>query len=64
MNGSVTELGGAFVRRGLERVAELVIARRLGPRITAASPLARAGDALVLVESRHAPGELVIDMRL
>lgn len=37
---SVTELGGAFVqrrldRRGLERVAELMVAGRLDPNITA-----------------------------
>jgi NADPH:quinone reductase-like Zn-dependent oxidoreductase len=56
---SVTELGGAFVRRrldrsGLERVAELMVTGRLDPNITATYPLARAGEALALVESRHA----------
>jgi hypothetical protein len=45
---SVTELGGAFVRRrldrgGLERVAEPMVTGRLDPNITATYPLARAG---------------------
>jgi hypothetical protein len=31
---------------------------------TATYPLARAEEALALVESRHASGKLVIDMRL
>lgn len=66
---SVTELGGEFVRRhldrgGLERVAELMVTGRLDPNITATYPLARAGEALALVESRHAAGKLVIDMNL
>ncbi|GAA1275119.1 NADP-dependent oxidoreductase [Saccharothrix xinjiangensis] len=66
---SVTELGGAPVQRrldrdGLERVAALMVAGRLDPNITATYPLARAGEALALVESRHASGKLVIDMRL
>jgi NADPH:quinone reductase-like Zn-dependent oxidoreductase len=65
----VTELGGAFVRRrldrsGLERVAALMVAGRLDPNIPAAYPLARAGEALALVESHHASGKLVIEMRL
>jgi len=66
---SVTELGGVFVHRsldrsGLERVAELMATGRLDPNITATYPLARAGEALALVESGHASGKLVIDMRL
>jgi NADPH:quinone reductase-like Zn-dependent oxidoreductase len=66
---SVTELGGVFVRRrldrtGLERVAELMVTGRLDPHITATYPLARAEEALALVESRHASGKVVIDMRL
>lgn len=66
---SVTELGGAMVRRRLdrssiERVAELMVAGRLDPHITATYPLARAREALELVESGHAPGKLVLDMRL
>jgi NADPH:quinone reductase-like Zn-dependent oxidoreductase len=68
-DGSVTELGGASVRRrvdrsGLERVAELMATGRLDPNITATYPLARAAEALALVESRHASGKLVLDMRL
>ncbi|WP_246025681.1 zinc-binding dehydrogenase [Saccharopolyspora antimicrobica] len=51
-------------RSGLERVAELMVAGRLDPHITATYPLARAGHALALVESRHAPGKLVTGMRL
>lgn len=66
---SVTELGGAPVRRrldrsGLERVAALMVAGRLDPNITATYPLSRAGEALALVESGHASGKLVIDMAL
>ncbi|MFD5750330.1 NADP-dependent oxidoreductase [Streptomyces sp. NPDC127033] len=66
---SVTELGGATVHRlldrsGLERVAGLMAAGRLDPHITGTYPLARAEEALALVESGHASGKLVIDMRL
>lgn len=66
---SVTELGGALVQRrlnrsGLERVAELMVTGRLDPNITATYPLARADEALELVESRHASGKIVIDMSL
>ncbi|SER72057.1 NADPH:quinone reductase [Lentzea xinjiangensis] len=66
---SVAELGGAEVRRrldraNLERVAELMVAGRLDPHISGAYPLTRAGEALALVESRHASGKLVIDMSL
>ncbi|MEU6826662.1 NADP-dependent oxidoreductase [Streptomyces atriruber] len=66
---SVGELGGTSVhrrldRRGLERVAELMAAGRLDPHITATYPLARAEEALALVESGHASGKIVIDMRL
>lgn len=66
---SVTDLGGASVRRrldrgGLERVAALMVTGRLDPNVTATYPLARAGEALALVESRHASGKLVIDMGL
>jgi NADPH:quinone reductase-like Zn-dependent oxidoreductase len=66
---SVTGLGGAFVRRrldrsGLERVAALMVTGRLDPHITATHPLVRAGDALALVESGHAAGKLVLDMGL
>ncbi|MFD5830706.1 NADP-dependent oxidoreductase [Lentzea sp. NPDC060358] len=66
---SVTELGGVFVRRrldrsGLERVAELMVTGKLDPHITATYPLERAGEALALVESKHATGKLVIDLGL
>ncbi|WP_055698557.1 NADP-dependent oxidoreductase [Streptomyces silaceus] len=66
---SVTELGGAMVHRrldrpSLDRVAELMVTGRLDPHITATYPLARAEEALALVESGHASGKLVIDMRL
>ncbi|MFD9700376.1 NADP-dependent oxidoreductase [Lentzea sp. NPDC059081] len=66
---SVAELGGAYVvrrldRSGLERVAELMVAGVLDPRITATYPLAQAQEALALVESRHATGKLVIDLEL
>jgi len=66
---SVTEFGGVTVHRrldraSLERVAELMATRRLDPHITRTYPLARAQEALALVESRHAAGKLVIDMSL
>ncbi|MGV9297203.1 NADP-dependent oxidoreductase [Amycolatopsis sp. NPDC003676] len=64
---SVTELGGEFVHRrldraSLERVAELMVEGRLDPHITGTYPLARAQEALALVESRHAKGKLVISV--
>ena len=66
---SVTELGGVSVHRrldrsGLERVGALMVTGRLDPNITATYPLARAEEALALVESHHASGKLVIDMSL
>lgn len=66
---SVSELGGAPVRRrldrcGLERVAALMVAGRLDPHITATHPLARADDALAVVESGHATGKVVLDTGL
>ncbi|WP_394618678.1 NADP-dependent oxidoreductase [Lentzea sp. JNUCC 0626] len=66
---SVTELGGEMVRRrldraNLERVAELMTAGRLDPHVTETYPLARAAEALALVESGHATGKLVLDLSL
>ena len=66
---SVTEVGGVAVERrvdraGLERVAELMVAGKLDPHITGTYPLARANEALALVESLHARGKVVIDMGL
>ncbi|SDP94840.1 NADP-dependent oxidoreductase [Lentzea jiangxiensis] len=66
---SVTEVGGVAVERrvdraGLERVAELMVAGKLDPHITGTYPLARADEALALVESLHARGKLVIDLGL
>jgi NADPH:quinone reductase-like Zn-dependent oxidoreductase len=66
---SVTELGGEMVRRrldraNLERVAELMTAGRLDPHITRTYPLARADEALALVESGHSSGKVVIDLSL
>jgi NADPH:quinone reductase-like Zn-dependent oxidoreductase len=66
---AVTELGGAVVHRrldraSLERVADLMVAGKLDPHITRTYPLARAGEALALVESLHAKGKFVIDMSL
>ncbi|MFF2521431.1 zinc-binding dehydrogenase [Streptomyces liangshanensis] len=42
----------------------LMADRRIDPRIPASCPLAWAGEALALVESGHAAGKVVIDMRL
>ncbi|ONI76242.1 NADPH:quinone reductase [Actinosynnema sp. ALI-1.44] len=66
---SVAELGGVPVHRrldraSLERVAELMVTGRLDPHITQTYPLARAQEALAVVESRAATGKLVIDMSL
>ncbi|GAA1671985.1 NADP-dependent oxidoreductase [Kribbella yunnanensis] len=66
---SVSELGGVTVHRrldrdSLERVAELMVTGQLDPNITATYPLDHADEALALVESRHATGKLVIDLRL
>ncbi|GGM88325.1 NADPH:quinone reductase [Lentzea pudingi] len=66
---AVTELGGEMVlrrvdRANLERVAELMTTGRLDPHITRTYPLARADEALALVESGHAPGKLVLDLSL
>ncbi|KOV82115.1 NADP-dependent oxidoreductase [Nocardia sp. NRRL S-836] len=66
---SVAELGGVPVRRrleraGIERVAALMAGGRLDPHVTGVYPLARAQEALALVESRHAVGKVVIDPRL
>ena len=47
-----------------ERVAELMTTGRLDPHITRTYPLARADEALALVESGHASGKLVIDLSL
>jgi len=67
-DASVTELGGTQVHRrldraGLERVADLMVQGQLDPHISATYPLTRAPEALALVEGRHAPGKLVIDLR-
>ncbi|RDI21490.1 NADP-dependent oxidoreductase [Lentzea flaviverrucosa] len=66
---SVTELGGVPVhrrvdRRGLERVAELMVTGRLDPHITRTYSLAQAQEALALVESQHASGKVVLDLSL
>lgn len=66
---TVTELGGVTVERrlgraGLCEVARLMVEGRLDPHITATYPLARAHEALALVESRHATGKLVLDLSL
>lgn len=67
-DASVTELGGTQVHRrldraGFERVADLMVQGQLDPHISATYPLTRAPEALALVEGRHAPGKLVIDLR-
>ncbi|MET9225735.1 NADP-dependent oxidoreductase [Lentzea sp. NPDC003310] len=65
----VTGLGGEMVRRRLDRanlarVAELMAAGHLDPHVTATYPLARADEALALVESGHASGKVVLDLGL
>lgn len=65
---SVVELGGATVRRRLERAeleraAALMLEGRLEPHVIATYPLARAAEALALVEGGHALGKVVLDLR-
>ena len=62
---SVTELGGRFVdrrldRENLERSARLALDGVLSPVITAIHPLADAPAALATVENGHAAGKVVI----
>ncbi|MFJ2210779.1 NADP-dependent oxidoreductase [Streptomyces sp. NPDC101062] len=66
-DGTVAELGGEMVRRrvdraDLERAAALMVEGRLDPYIVGTYPLARAAEALALVESGHALGKVVIDL--
>ena len=62
---SVTDLGGRFVdrrldRENLERSAHLALAGVLTPVITAVHPLTDAPTALASVENGHASGKVVI----
>ncbi|WP_372661163.1 NADP-dependent oxidoreductase [Amycolatopsis kentuckyensis] len=62
---SVTDLGGRFVERrldraNLERAAQLAVDGVLAPVITAVHPLSDAPAALAAVESGHAAGKVVI----
>ncbi|MGW2548396.1 zinc-binding dehydrogenase, partial [Kitasatospora sp. NPDC001574] len=65
--GAAAELGGRFVTRSttpdtLAALAGLVAAGELDPQISARYPLARAAEALALVESGHARGKLVLEV--
>ncbi|MFE3762928.1 NADP-dependent oxidoreductase [Streptomyces sp. NPDC059104] len=62
---SVTDLGGRFVERrvdreNLERSARLALAGVLAPVITAVHPLSDAPAALAAVENGHTSGKVVI----
>ncbi|MED7949476.1 NADP-dependent oxidoreductase [Kitasatospora sp. NPDC058201] len=64
---AAAELGGRFVTRSttpetLAALAGLVAAGELDPQISARYPLARAAEALALVESGHARGKLVLEV--
>jgi NADPH:quinone reductase-like Zn-dependent oxidoreductase len=66
---SVAELGGEMVRRkggraDLERAAALMVEGRLDPHVVSTYPLARAAEAMALVEDGHALGKVVIDPTL
>ncbi len=62
---SVSELGGTFVvrrldRSGLETAAALMVAGTIDPHITRTLPFDQAAEALAAVESGHATGKVVI----
>ncbi|MFB7000170.1 alcohol dehydrogenase catalytic domain-containing protein [Streptomyces virginiae] len=64
-DASVTDLGGRFVERrvdreNLERSARLALAGLLAPAITAVHPLSEAPAALAAVENGHTSGIVVI----
>ncbi len=64
---SVSEIGGRFVERridraSLERAARLALDGHLAPVITATYPLADAPAALAAVERGHAVGKVVIQV--
>ncbi|OLR94889.1 NADPH:quinone reductase [Actinokineospora bangkokensis] len=66
-DASVSDLGGRFVERridraNLERSAQLALDGVLEPVITAVHPLADAPIALAAVESGHASGKVVIEV--
>lgn len=61
------ELGGGGVTRRrtsavFAQIAELVGAGRIAPAVTHRLPLARAAEALALVESGHAAGNIVVTL--
>jgi NADPH2:quinone reductase len=64
-DGAVTDLGGSFVvrrldRAALETVAALMVAGTMGAHITRTFTLAEAAEAVAAVETGHATGKLVI----
>ncbi|MFE5491452.1 NADP-dependent oxidoreductase [Streptomyces virginiae] len=64
---SVSDLGGRFVQRhvdreNLERSARLALAGVLAPVITAVHPLSEAPAALATVENGHTSGKVVIQV--
>lgn len=66
---TVTELGGACVRRHvdratLNRVSTLMVQGDFDPHITATFPFRDAVRALALVESGHARGKVIVDVGL
>jgi NADPH:quinone reductase len=62
---TVADLGGHMVSRhgdraDLERAAALMVEGRLDPHVVATYPLAKAAEALALVEDGHALGKVVL----
>jgi NADPH:quinone reductase len=62
---AVTELGGTFVvrrldRAGLEKVAALMVAGKTDAHISRSVPFDQAADAVAAVESGHTTGKVII----
>lgn len=62
---TATELGGAALERTPEAMAKITSVIEYGlvnPHVSALYPLARAGEAIAVVEDGHATGKIVIEM--
>lgn len=62
---TATQLGGAALERTAEAMAKITDVIKYGlvnPHVSALYPLARAGEAIAVVEDGHATGKVVIEM--
>lgn len=62
---TAAELGGGGLVRTVEAISKITSVMEYGlvdPHVTAVYPLARAGEAVAVVESGHATGKVVIEM--